>query len=95
MSTTLSVVTTCWGLLMALAPLLQIRIVVRDRDASGISRGWLVILVIGFVLWLVYGVVNVVVPIIVTNIVAVTVTAALLAVVWRFGRPLPEASAEV
>ena len=37
MSAFLAVITTSWGLVMALAPLLQLRIVIRERDAGGVS----------------------------------------------------------
>ena len=67
---------------MALAPLLQIRVIRRERHARGTSVAWVVILLIGFALWLVYGLVHGIVPIIVTNVVALVVTAALLATVW-------------
>jgi MtN3 and saliva related transmembrane protein len=83
MSQALALATTFWGLLMGLAPVLQIRVILRDRDASGTSLGWVVVLLVGFVLWLAYGVMKQDVPIVVTNIVAVVVTAMLLAVVLR------------
>jgi MtN3 and saliva related transmembrane protein len=83
MSETLAVVTTLWGLVMGLAPILQIRVILRERDASGTSLGWVLVLIVGFVLWLSYGLMEGDVPIIVTNIVAVVVTSTLLAVVLR------------
>lgn len=86
MSSALAVVTTGWGLLMGLAPLLQIRVIVRERDASGTSLGWVVILLVGFLLWLAYGVVNQDLPIIITNTVSVTVTATLLITMRIYAR---------
>lgn len=43
----LAVLTTIWGLLMGLAPLLQVRVIIRNRDAGGTSLGWVIILVRG------------------------------------------------
>lgn len=84
MTETLAVITTVWGVVMALSPLLQMRVIMREQDASGTSLGWVVILLVGFALWLVYGLVNGVVPIIVTNVVAISVSLALLVTVRRY-----------
>ena len=84
MNTALAVVTTGWGLVMGLAPLLQVRLILRTRDSSGTSLGWVMILLIGFSLWFSYGVVNGDKPIIISNAVALTVTVALLVVALRF-----------
>jgi uncharacterized protein with PQ loop repeat len=75
---------------MALSPILQIRVIVRERDARGTSLGWVLILLVGFVLWLTYGLVNRDVPIIITNVVALVVTAVLLVVLRVVGRDRPE-----
>jgi MtN3 and saliva related transmembrane protein len=85
-SHTLALVTTCWGLLMGLAPLLQVRVIVRERDSSGTSLSWVLILLVGFVLWFTYGVVNHDVPIVISNIVAVIVTTTLLVTALVHGR---------
>lgn len=87
MSDELAVLTTVWGLVMGLAPLLQVRVIVRRRDATGISLVWILVLFVGFVLWLAYGLSIGNTPIVVTNIVNVTVTAVLLAVVRVFRHP--------
>lgn len=94
MSETLTLVTTFWGLLMGLAPLLQVRVILRERDSRGTSLGWVVILLVGFTLWFAYGVVNDLVPVMVTNLVSVTVTATLL-VATRIYRGGPQDSAPI
>ena len=86
MSGALAVATTCWGLLMGLAPLLQIRLIVRERDARGTSLAWVLILLVGFLLWLAYGVVNRDLPIIICNVVSVVVTTSLVITVRLYGR---------
>ena len=74
----LAVITTAWGLLMGLAPLLQIRVIIRNRDSSGTSVAWVVILLVGFLLWLTYGVSRQDLPLIISNVVAASVSGALL-----------------
>ena len=86
MSDVLAVCTTFWGLLMGLAPLLQIRVIVRSRTATGISVAWILILLVGFMLWLAYGIVQRDVPLIISNTVAATVSTGLLLTVLRFRR---------
>ena len=85
-SNSLAVLTTFWGLLMGLAPLLQVRVIVRDRDAGGSSLGWVLFLLVGFLLWLTYGLVNRDLPLVISNTVAVLVTSTLLATMWIYGR---------
>jgi MtN3 and saliva related transmembrane protein len=86
LSETLALVTTCWGLLMGLAPLLQVRVIVRERDSSGTSLSWVLILLVGFVLWFTYGVVNDDLPIVISNVVAVFVTTTLLVTTLVYAR---------
>lgn len=86
MPETIAVLTTIWGVVMALAPLLQIRVILKNRDSSGISVSWLFIMLIGFGLWLTYGLVYAQTPIIIANIVAFLVALALLIVVAIFRR---------
>ena len=84
MSSTLAVAATSWGVLMALAPLLQVRVILRERDASGTSKTWIVILLIGFVLWFAYGVSTGSVPLIISNTMSGTVALILLATAVTF-----------
>lgn len=63
---------------MALAPLLQLRVIVRERDSSGTSKSWIAILLVGFALWLAYGIVTGSVPLIVANSASATTALALL-----------------
>jgi uncharacterized protein with PQ loop repeat len=92
MRTFLAAATTSWGLLMALAPLLQVRIMIRRRSSAEVSTGWIAILLVGFILWLAYGLVTDDWPLIISNSVAFTVTAVALAVIL-FYRPRKEAAA--
>jgi uncharacterized protein with PQ loop repeat len=84
MSNTLAVVATSWGVLMALAPLLQLRVILRERDASGTSKTWIAVLLIGFVLWLSYGISTGSVPLIISNTLSGTVALILLVTALMF-----------
>lgn len=84
MQSVLAVAATGWGLLMALAPLLQVRVILRQRDSSGVSIAWIAVLLAGFVLWLCYGAAIANLPLIVTNVVSCAVCAVTLTTVLRF-----------
>ena len=65
---------------MALAPVLQIRVMLRRRSAAGVSIGYFGILLPGFCLWLAYGVVRADVFLVVPNVAAVVTTVATVTV---------------
>lgn len=74
---------------MAASPLLQVRVIVRERDASGMSGAWIAIMLVGYTLWLSYGVVHDNTPLLLANLVALTVTVVLSVATWihRSGSP--------
>jgi MtN3 and saliva related transmembrane protein len=86
MAPLLAVATTVWGVLMALAPLLQLRLMVRRRDASSVSLGWIGVLFVGFVLWLFYGLTISSPPLVITNAVACLTHVGVLVAVLRYRR---------
>lgn len=83
----LTVATTVWGLVMALAPALQIRLLVKTKDSSTVSASWMVILVVGYVLWLSYGIVFSTPPLIIANVVSAIVGMILLALIVYYRHP--------
>jgi MtN3 and saliva related transmembrane protein len=87
MSTTtlLAIIASSWGIVMALAPTLQIRHMIASRSSSGISIPYLGVLVIGFALWLAYGVALANPALIIANAIAL-VTGATTIVVARHYR---------
>jgi MtN3 and saliva related transmembrane protein len=87
MRSALALVTTCWGIVMSVAPLLQVRVIRRRRDSTGVSLGWPAVLLVGFVLWLLYGITIRNVPLIVTNIVSTLVCVFTLTMIIRYRRP--------
>jgi len=73
-----------WAILMAISPALQIRKILRHRSSREVSIAYFWVLLIGFVLWIAYGVVLENWFLIVPNAVALTVSTATIAVAYRF-----------
>jgi MtN3 and saliva related transmembrane protein len=86
MSTYLAVSAATWGVAMALAPLLQIRAMRSNGTSAAVSVGYQQVLLVGFVLWLAYGVAIANMPLIVTNSVAAVASAATILVALSFRR---------
>ncbi len=86
MSTTtlLAIIATTWGIAMALAPTLQIRHMVAIRSSAGISIPYLAVLVIGFALWLAYGISIGNLALIIANAIAFIVGATTIAVARHY-----------
>jgi MtN3 and saliva related transmembrane protein len=82
--TVLAVIAASWGVAMALAPLLQIREIRRHRSSRSVSVAYQQVLLVGFVLWLAYGIAAGNVALIVPNTVAAVVSLATIAVVHRY-----------
>lgn len=92
MSSTIALAAGTWGVAMGLAPLLQLRTIVRRRSSMDVSLGYLAVLLVGFVLWLAYGISIGDTPLIVTNVVALTASSATFATVlfYRDRTPTPD-----
>ena len=84
MESQLAVVAATWAIAMALSPALQIRKIVEHRSSRGVSVGYFLVLLVGFVLWLAYGVAASNYALIVPNMVAGAVTAATVAIALRY-----------
>jgi uncharacterized protein with PQ loop repeat len=69
---------------MAVAPLLQIRRILRRRSSHDVSLGYLLVLLVGFVLWVAYGVSLRNPALIVPNTIAFCVGATTIAIALRF-----------
>lgn len=83
-STVLAVMAATWGVVMAVSPLLQIRKIVRLGSSRDVSIGYLAVLVIGFCLWIAYGISIANPALIVPNSVALSVGLATIVVAWRY-----------
>lgn len=89
MADALAPIAAAWGVLMAIAPLLQMRRMIERRSSADVSLGYLAVLEIGFSLWVAYGVALGNLALIVPNSVALVVglLTILAAVRYRSGRP--------
>lgn len=83
---TLAVVAASWGVLMGVAPVLQIRRMVRERSSRDVSLGYFAILIIGFLLWMAYGLAADNLALVVPNAVALIVTVSTVSIAARLRR---------
>jgi uncharacterized protein with PQ loop repeat len=84
MTTALAFAAGTWGVAMAASPLLQIRRILQRRSSHDVSLGAYGVLIVGFVLWIAYGISLKNAALIVPNSVALGVAATAVAVVLRF-----------
>lgn len=89
MVTASAVAAASWAVLMALAPLLQVRRMLQRRSSEDVSIGYLMVLLPGFALWILYGIASSDIALIVPNAVALVVAAGTsrCAIRLRRGRP--------
>jgi uncharacterized protein with PQ loop repeat len=85
--TALAFAASGWGIAMAVSPVLQIRKIVQHRSSRGVSLGYMIVLLIGFVLWFAYGVSLGNWFMILPNVIATIVIVATMAVAHRYRRP--------
>ena len=91
MESTLAVIAATWAIAMALGPVLQIRKIVEQRSSNSVSIAYFLVLFVGFLLWLAYGIAASNLALIVPNVVAGVVIAATIVVALRYRQsPRPE-----
>ncbi len=78
--TVLAAAASSWAVLMGLAPLLQIRRMLRERSSRQLSVGYFTILLIGFLLWISYGAVAGILALVIPNTVALVAGVAVIVV---------------
>ena len=77
-----------WGVLMAISPLLQIRRMLARRSSEDLSLGYFGILMIGFVLWVAYGIAIGSIVLIIPNTTALIVSSVtVLLAIWLRSSP--------
>ena len=86
MESTLAYAAATWAIAMAVSPVLQIRKIVEVESSRGVSIPYFLVLLVGFFLWLAYGIAAANAVLIVPNIVAAVVTAATIVVALRYRR---------
>ena len=84
MTTYLAVAAASWGVAMALSPVLQMRAILATRSSRSVSVAYQQVLLVGFVLWLAYGIAIDNAALIVPNTIAAVVSAATIVVSRRF-----------
>ena len=83
-TTVLGIAATTWGIFMSFAPILQIRAILRQGDSDSVSAGQWMVWVVGFSLWLSYGIAIGDAPLIVSNAVALAMGATTLTFILRY-----------
>ena len=83
-TTVLAFAAASCGIAMGLSPLLQLRRVAVRRSSADVSVAYLAVLLVGFALWLSYGVAIGNAPLTVSNVVAPTTNVLTIAAVLRF-----------
>ena len=84
--TVLAAAASAWAVLMGIAPLLQIRRMLRHQSSREVSVGYFTILLIGFLLWIAYGAAARIPALVIPNAVAVLVGVAVIIVALRLRR---------
>lgn len=82
----LAIAATAWGLVMGLAPSMQIRRMFQTGSSRDVSLGYLGLLTPGFVLWLAYGISIGNGPVMITNTVSLAFMLITIAIAWSFRR---------
>jgi MtN3 and saliva related transmembrane protein len=85
--TGLAVAAAAWGVLMGISPVLQIRRMLRQRSSRDVSVGYFAILLVGFLLWISYGITARNLALIVPNSVALLIGASTVAIALRLRKP--------
>jgi MtN3 and saliva related transmembrane protein len=87
--TALAFIASSYGVVMAISPALQIRKILQHRSSQGVSTSYQAVLLVGFALWLAYGIASDNWAIVVPNAVAIVVSAATIVVTRRFRLAAP------
>src|SRR5262249_45984225 len=67
-----------WAVLMGIAPVLQIRRMLREQSSRQVSVGYFTVLLIGFLLWIAYGAAAGILALVIPNTVALLVGATVI-----------------
>jgi len=86
MESALAIAAATWAIAMALGPLLQMRKIVQHKSSLKISVGYFLVLFVGFLLWLAYGIAADNLALIIPNTVAAIVIVITILVALRYRR---------
>jgi uncharacterized protein with PQ loop repeat len=88
-TTVLAVAASSWAVLMGIAPVLQIRRMLREQSSRQVSIAYFTILLIGFLLWIAYGAAAGILALVIPNTVALLIGATVIMVALRLRRQPP------
>jgi MtN3 and saliva related transmembrane protein len=86
--TGLAVAAAAWGVLMGVSPVLQIRRMLRQRSSRDVSVGYFTILLVGFGLWIGYGIASRSLALVVPNTVALLIGISTIIIALRLRNPV-------
>ncbi|MBV9795445.1 MAG: hypothetical protein JO016_16070 [Actinobacteria bacterium] len=84
--TFLATAASSWAVLMGIAPLLQIRRMLRQRSSREVSITYFAVLLVGFLLWIAYGAAAGLPALVIPNSVALLIGSAVIIVALRLRR---------
>ena len=84
LETVLGVTAAAWGILMAISPGLQIRKMLLHRSSREVSIAYFWVLLVGFTLWVAYGLAIENWFLVVPNVVAFAVCSTTIAIALRY-----------
>lgn len=87
MESKLALAAATWAIAMALGPVLQIRKIVAHKNSDNISVGYFLVLFVGFLLWIAYGIAADNLALIIPNAVAAVVIVLAIVVALHHRRP--------
>jgi uncharacterized protein with PQ loop repeat len=91
-ATVLATAASSWAVLMGIAPVLQIRRMLREQSSREVSLGYFTILLIGFLLWIAYGAAAGIPALVIPNAVALLVGTAVIITAVRLRRAATQLS---
>jgi uncharacterized protein with PQ loop repeat len=84
--TILATAASSWAVLMGIAPVLQIRRMLRAHSSREVSITYFAVLLVGFLLWIGYGAAAGIMALVIPNAVALLIGAAVIVVAHRLRR---------
>jgi uncharacterized protein with PQ loop repeat len=81
--TILAAAASSWAVLMGIAPALQIRRMLRAQSSRDVSVAYFMVLLIGFLLWIAYGVAAGILALVIPNTVALLTGTTVVIVALR------------
>lgn len=84
--TILATAASSWAVLMGIAPVLQIRRMLRAHSSGEVSITYFAVLLVGFLLWIGYGAAAGIMALVIPNAVALLIGAAVIVVAHRLRR---------